>query len=156
MVDARDVNWRPLDPTISKHLSEGLIGAYEQALEADKERALARFGVGLFHSIADDKAQRHLTEIFKLPARDALDHYNRGCALAARESYADAIKAFVKALELDPQLNDARFNLALATELQGDAAGAKPLWTAYLERCQDEQEAQEIRERLQGGAAPTA
>lgn len=156
MVDARDANWRPLDATVSKNLSESLINAYEQALDTEREKAVARLGMGLFHSIGDDKAYRHLTGMFKLPARDALDHYNRGCALAQEEKYSDAIKAFQKALELDAQLNDARYNIALATELSGDAAGAKPLWNQYLERCSDEQEAQQIRERLQGGGVASA
>ncbi|QLF94776.1 tetratricopeptide repeat protein [Pseudomonas sp. ABC1] len=48
---------------------------------------------------------------------DAIDHYNRGNALARAEQFPAAIEAYEQALELDPQLQQAQHNKALLEEL---------------------------------------
>ena len=49
---------------------------------------------------------------------DANAHYNRGNALARSGDYPGAIAAYDRALELDPNLADARFNRALVQRVQ--------------------------------------
>ncbi|TBV11818.1 vWA domain-containing protein [Stutzerimonas kirkiae] len=49
---------------------------------------------------------------------EAIDHYNRGNALARAQSWPAAIEAYEQALELDPQLQQARYNKELLEELQ--------------------------------------
>lgn len=49
---------------------------------------------------------------------DALAHYNRGNALAQAERFDEAIAAYDRALEKDPELTDARENRSLVEQLK--------------------------------------
>ncbi len=134
-------------PTPEKLLTETLVESYEQSLDADAKKTFEKLGYALFHSVSDEKAQELLHK-FGFKPRDVLDHYNAGCALAAKEKFSDAAKAFAAALDLDSNFEPARFNHALAKEMAGDAAGAKKSWKELLDLCQDEEESARIKQHL--------
>lgn len=130
-----------------KFLTEILVESFEAALTAEKDKAYASYGFGLFHSMSDEAAWREL-ERLKIDPKDALAHYNRGCMLAADGKFADAVKSFEAALKMDPQFEEAMYNRALALEKKGDAAASKRAWTELLEICSDEEDRAEITGHL--------
>jgi tetratricopeptide (TPR) repeat protein len=109
-----------------------LLEEFKQSLAAHPEGVYARWGYTWLHSMSDEDAMVQ-REALGYQLVDALDHYNHGCLLASRETYADAAKAFAKAVELDPKLVEARFNHALALELAGKTAEARAAWKACVE-----------------------
>lgn len=127
-------------------LTQKLVENYEQAIERDGQAAYGHLGFALFHSISPERAQRELSKLGLKP-KDALDHYNQGCARAAEEKFSQAADSFAAALKLNPELKEARFNLALAQEKNGDAAHAKKTWNELLGML-GEEEAAEIRAHL--------
>ena len=79
---------------------------------------------------------------------DALDFYNLGCFQASKEQYGKAADAFEKALKQNPTLLQAQYNLALAQEMAGEIAAARKSWNAYLDKCENPDEAAEIKDHL--------
>lgn len=135
----------PASPA-SLTFSDDLVGRFGEALEADPEEAYRRWGLALYHSIDDIKAHTKSATLGLKP-RDALDHYNLGCTHAAAGKFKDASRAFEKSLELDPNLYEAKHNLALAKEQSGEAEAARKLWTEALELA-DEEESATIRQHI--------
>ena len=81
-------------------------------------RAAAQYRGGQFESSAETLA----------PSQSADGHYNRGNALARAGAFAEAIQAYDRALEIEPEHEDARFNRDLLMqqpppESQGDSGG---------------------------------
>lgn len=81
-------------------------------------RAAAQYRAGQFESSAETLAS----------ARSADGHYNRGNALARAGDFAEAIQSYDRALEIDPENEDARFNRELLMQQppqqsQGDSGG---------------------------------
>ncbi|HOE97658.1 MAG TPA: tetratricopeptide repeat protein [Candidatus Sumerlaeota bacterium] len=124
-----------------------LVDLYRQALTQDGRKAYDRWGLALFHSLPDEEAQAQ-RENLGLTQGDALDHYNTGCLLAARQDYAGAVAAFERALALNPQMREAAYNKALALELSGKTAEARKAWQSWLEQAPDGEEAAEVRQHL--------
>lgn len=92
--------------------------AYEQFRAEDYRGAAANFvdpawrGASEFRSGQYQEAARSFAR-----GGDARSHYNRGVALAKAGDLAQAEQAFERALQLDPQLEDARYNLDLLRKL---------------------------------------
>lgn len=130
-------------------LHQQLVQDFQTSVQADLPGAIGRWGYTWLHSLPDEEAMS-LRQQLGFHAVDALDHYNQGCLLAAREDYAGAVEAFQRARELDPELDEAWFNQALALELAGQTAKAREAWKAYLDQHGDlpEEEARQIKDRL--------
>lgn len=120
---------------------------YKQSLNAEGEVAYQRWGMPFFHSLPDEDVQTQFAALGLEPT-DALDFYNRGCLLAAREDFAGAAKAFEHAAQLDPALADAVYNRALALELAGDLARARETWRTYQEQFGEAEDAEEVKDHL--------
>jgi tetratricopeptide (TPR) repeat protein len=124
---------------------------FKRSLATEAAGVFARWGYAWLHSMSDEEvmAQR---EALGIEPIDALDFYNLGCLRAQREDYAGAAKAFVKAAHLDPKLQEAAFNLALALELDGKKTEARDAWNACLERLgdadEDADEAKQVKDHL--------
>ena len=134
-------------PPAEPPLTEILVDRFEQALESDGDKAYKRWGFALFHSIDDQKAEAQVSRLRGKP-RDALDHYNAGCTSAEKRRFADAVRAFATALELDPEFPEAQFNYALAQEKTGDLTAARKSWNKYLDQCENSEEESEIKNHL--------
>ena len=123
------------------------LGMLRQCLAKEGVSAYQRWGLALFHNLNDEEAQAQREEM-GIRFGDALDEYNSGCLLAAREDYAGAIEAFVRALAMDPMLDDAAYNQALALELLGRTAESRKAWQQYLEERASVEETSEIKQHL--------
>jgi tetratricopeptide (TPR) repeat protein len=122
---------------------------FRQSLAAQPAGVFARWGYAWLHSLSDEEAMAQ-REALGVEPIDALDYYNLGCLRAQREDYAGAAKAFAKAAGLDPKLQEAAFNLALALEMEGKKTEARDAWNACLERLGnlDEDEAKQVKDHL--------
>ena len=134
-------------PPHASHHHGRLLDQMRIALEAQGEAAYQRFGLALFHSFSDEEAETEREKLGITP-KDALDHYNRGCLLAAREDFTAAAAAFERAVKLEPELAEALYNLALAQERAGNAAQARKSWNSFVERFGDRPEIAEVRDHL--------
>lgn len=127
--------------------SDDLLARFQADLEQNVEEAIGRWGLAMFHSLPDDKAQIYRNQL-KFEDRDALDHYNRGTILAQQEKYGDAVKAFDQALKLRPEFKEAHYNRALALELDGKKNDAVKAWNDYLQYSDDAEESAEIKNHI--------
>ncbi len=94
--------------------------------EGDSEAAAARFARPDWQAVAQYRAGKYASsaEGFAL-SDDADSHYNAGNALARLGAFESAIAAYERALEIDPQAEDAAYNRDLIRQLleeQQDAA----------------------------------
>ena len=128
-------------------LTDTLVERFGKDLEEKGKSAYSKWGFALFHSLDEERAQDERERLGFKPA-DALDHYNVGCRLAAKDKYAAALKSFALAVELDSEFFEARFNQALATEKTGDLAEAKKIWNELSKNCEDQEEVAQIKGHL--------
>jgi tetratricopeptide (TPR) repeat protein len=100
---------------------ERAIAAYQRALASQPDLADAHCNLGrLLHDRADFvAAEGHYRLALCVDDRVALYWYNLAVAVEDRGRYAEAIAAYDQALELDPGLEDAHFNLARLYEQLG-------------------------------------
>lgn len=127
--------------------SDSLVERFDRDLEQNPNEAFGRWGLAMFHSLADEKAEVFRRRL-KIEPQDALDHYNLGCTLAGQEKYAEAIKEFAKAQELDPENAEAIYNHALALEKSGKSSESVALWNEYLKLCTEPEEIDEIKNHV--------
>lgn len=137
-----------VDVNRGRDLTQTLVERFDQALESDGKKAYETWGLALFHSVPDARAQEQLSGAFGLKPRDALDHYNQGCVLVEKGKMADAAKAFARSAEFDPKFYEAQYNLALALENSGEKAKAVAAWKKAAELASDDEEAAEIRSHM--------
>jgi tetratricopeptide (TPR) repeat protein len=121
---------------------------FKQSLASEGEPALQRWGLPMYHVLSDEEAEAQRQSLAIEP-KDALDFYNRGCLLASREDYSGAVKAFERALALDPKLKEAAHNRSLALELSGDVLAARAAWRSYLETFTDSEDIEEVKQHLE-------
>lgn len=118
-----------------------------ESLKADGEKAYERWGVSTFHCLSDEEVEAQRLEL-GVELKDALDFYNRGCLLAIKEEFAEAVKMFAKSIEADPELAESRFNYALSLEMAGDTPQAQKEWQNYLDNFADPEEVEDVKQHL--------
>jgi tetratricopeptide (TPR) repeat protein len=139
---AEDAQRKPADQFHSRQVE-----LYKQSLAAEGEVAYLRWGLPFFHSMSDEEVETQQLALGLEPT-DALDFYNKGCLLAIKEDFAGAAKAFGRAVQLQPELAEARYNQALALESAGNKAAARDAWQAYLEKFGESEDAEEVKQHL--------
>jgi Ca-activated chloride channel homolog len=75
------------------------------------------------------RAQKEFTEAAQsaIPVLKAASHYNRGNALFHQEKWADAIEAYKESLRVNPNDQDAKYNLGVALRaLQNPSSSSPP------------------------------
>lgn len=112
-------------------LLDAELSRYRKSLEEDLEGAQRRYGFTLFHSLSPVEKVIHLKRL-GCEARDGIDHYNLGTALALQENFAEAIVHLEKALAENPNWPEALHNLALALERAGKRDKARAEWERLL------------------------
>jgi tetratricopeptide (TPR) repeat protein len=120
---------------------------YRTEASEDVEKAQDRFGFTLFHSLAPEEKVLHLKKLGFEP-RDAIDHYNLGCAEALQENFEAAIAHFEKALAEKPEMAEAVHNLALTLEKAGRMADAKSRWSKAMELTRSSEERSQIESHI--------
>lgn len=114
-------------------LYEDQMAAYHEALGQGMEVAERRFGFVLYHSLPGSEVTALRQQMGFQPAA-ATDFYNLGVVAAENGDFAEAIQQFQKALQADPELSEAEYNLALAQENAGEKSTAKKIWSSYIKR----------------------
>jgi CHAT domain-containing protein/tetratricopeptide (TPR) repeat protein len=129
----------------------------------DHPGAESYYGLGKFY-LADkrfDKAIEQFNKALQSNDKDARIHADMGAAYLERgktlfdkpggkavESFAKSIEHLSRALELNENLLDARFNYAMALQQMGLPQRAKEEWQKYLEKDPQSKWADEAREKL--------
>lgn len=112
-------------------------GAYRKALACDEDDLDAQRGLGLGWIRYDKKVDKGLAMLERLAMQEsasALDLSNLGGVYLQVGRAADALPLLERAVALEPDRLNARFNLAQAYEDLGRRAEAIDAWRAYVER----------------------
>ena len=108
--------------------------AYRRALALDPSHADALVGLGFLLQVAGRLEDAVAKYRRALEVRsDPTAAFNLGLALDDLQQPAEATSAYQRALELDPRMADAHFNLSELLERTGDRAGALRHMIAYRE-----------------------
>lgn len=99
--------WLRPDQQGAKSLAQGKPGLAAQQFKNPSWKAVAEYRAGHY--------QQAVTTLEKLNSTSS--HYNRGNALAQMGDYREAIEAYSKSLQLDPNNKDAKFNKELLEKL---------------------------------------
>jgi tetratricopeptide (TPR) repeat protein len=101
--------------------------------DARKADALVNVGTGFLRERRLREAQKAYELAFELaPVAAAVD--GLGCVALLEGLYEVAEGYFVEAYEMDRSYDEALVNLGLVKELKGEAAEAKAIYLAYLEK----------------------
>lgn len=100
--------WLTADQQGQKQLQAGDAKAAADHFTSQDWKGTAQYRAGDYEAAAKSFAQ----------GTGAKDHYNRGNALARAGNLEEALQAYEKALALDPELEDARFNHKLIEDLK--------------------------------------
>jgi len=114
--DARE--WFEQGLALEEKDIDAALGAYQQALEADPELLDAHLNRGrLLHEAGRlGEAEQGYTDAITACGADPLLLFNLGVLLEDMERGSEAIEAYRAALDSDPTLADAHYNLALLYE----------------------------------------
>lgn len=117
------------------------IDSFDLALELQPSFATARFnrGVALLRSGNYARAAEEFAPVASDPAQPlrAMAAYHEALALDALGRHADAESWTARALEADPQLDDALLFAGVLQEQRGDLQAAGKSYKAYLDRHAD-------------------
>jgi tetratricopeptide (TPR) repeat protein len=130
-----------------KDLYEREIERYRDTLQLDTEVAIERYGMTLIHSLGPAEKVLALKEMGN-DITDPADYYNLGHMHAIDENWDEAINFFRRAIELEPTMTDAIYNLAFSYEKAGLLPQAKSTWQSYEDALEDEDEKEQVREHL--------
>ena len=124
--DERERDWFRLGEALEETDAQKAEEAYRQALAADPNRVDALVNLGAL--LCDQKRCSEAVLLFDYAiaggVRSALLHYNHAIVLEDVGEYARAVEAYRAALELEPHMADAHYNLGLLLEREGDGQGA--------------------------------
>ncbi len=129
-------NERPIETTGGEEMFRATVDAFRRNLQTNRDQALDRYGMTLYHSLPLDRRTVLGRELGFLKD-DAITRYNLGIAAVSEENWTKAIEYFQKSLELDSDLNEALYNLALAKEKNGDVPGAVDSFRMLLSHVRD-------------------
>lgn len=130
-----------------KDLYQREIERYRQTLQLDSEVALERYGMTLIHSLSPAERVIALKEMGN-EITDPADYYNLGHKAASDENWDEAISYFRKAVEIEPTLTDAIYNLAVCYQKAGLLPQAKSTWQSYHDAVERESDRERVREHI--------
>lgn len=131
-----------------RDLYERELERYRETLRLDSEVALDRYGMTLIHSLTPAERVLALKEMGN-EITSAADYYNLGHMYAGEENWDEAINFFRRAIEIEPSLTDAIYNLAVCYQKAGLLPQAKSTWQSYHDAIEDAQERRAVREHIQ-------
>jgi Ca-activated chloride channel family protein len=103
---------------------------YRKAIEQNKEnpQALYNLGTALIAQGQDTTAIKSLEQaamLEKNPLRQSMAFHNLGTILQGRKMFAEAIEQYKQALRLNPNDDDARYNLVLCKHQMKNSSGGQ-------------------------------
>jgi tetratricopeptide (TPR) repeat protein len=123
------------------------LNRYRETLRLDTEVALERYGMSLIHSLTPAEKVLALKDMGNEITNSA-DYYNLGHMHAEDESWDEAISYFRRAIEVEPSLTDAIYNLAYCYEKANLLPQAKSTWQAYHDAIEDSATKSEVKAHL--------
>lgn len=135
-------------PKREADLYERNISRFRDIMREDKDAAFGLFGMTLINSISPAERAQALRQ-WGFEVSEAVDYYNLGCHSAQEENWSEAIVHFKHAIQMDPNLTQAIYNMAICYEKTGHMPQARSTWEVYLEVTPDETEKRVIGQRLQ-------
>ncbi len=130
-------------------LYERELARYRETLRLDSEVALERYGMTLVHSLTPSEKVLALKEMGN-EITDASDYYNLGHMNAEDENLDEAIGFFRRAIELEPTLTDAIYNLAVCYQKSNLLPQAKSAWQSYHDAIDSTEEKRRVKEHIAG------
>jgi len=129
-------------------LYERELARYRETLRLDTEVALERYGMTLIHSLSPSEKVLALKEMGN-EITDAADYYNLGHMHAEDENWDEAISFFRRAIELEPTLTDAIYNLAVCYQKANLLPQAKSTWQSYHDALSDPAQKADVKAHIQ-------
>lgn len=129
-------------------LYERELSRYRETLRLDSEVALDRYGMTLIHSLSPAERVLALKEMGN-EINDPADYYNLGHMHATEENWDEAISYFRRAIDLNPALTDAIYNLAVCYERANLLPQAKSTWQSYMDAISSPAEKKEVKAHIQ-------
>lgn len=123
------------------------LASFRELLKQDLPRALERYGFAFYFSLPDAERLRVLKHLGLAP-RTAADFYNLAALEIEKGNFAEATELLRAALEREPKLTDALYNLALCYEKAGKRTEAVKAWEQYLTNCTDPQLREQVTAHL--------
>jgi len=128
-----DEDWFRVGEVLEGSSPEKAEEAYRKALAADPERVEVLVNLGAL--LCDQSRCPEAVAMFDYAVaggtRSALLHFNHAIVLEEVGELERAEDAYRSALELDPAMTDAHYNLGLLLEKRGDGQGALRHFSAY-------------------------
>ncbi len=128
-------------------LYEREIHRYRETLELDVDMAQERYGMTLIHSLPPIERVLALKEMGNDITNPA-DYYNLGHHYASEQNWDEAIKYFRRAIELEPAMAEAIYNLAVCYESASLLPQAKSTWQAYHDAIDSPEERKDVKEHI--------
>ncbi len=123
------------------------IQRYRETLELDVDMAQERYGMSLIHSLPPAERVLALKEMGNEIDNPA-DLYNLGHHYASEQDWDEAIKYFRRAIEIEPTLTEAIYNLAVCYETAALLPQAKSTWQAYHDAIDSPEERKQVKEHI--------
>lgn len=138
--------------------NEDAVAEYRKALESRPNfpQAHENMGVALYDlgKTAEAVAEYEISiKQYDKPSAQVLTNY--GMALLAIKRFQDAADAFSQALLLQPADADLYYYRGFALHYAGDLAGSKEAFAKYLSEAPQGPHAKDVKDMLEGRAAPT-
>lgn len=124
------------------------ISRFRDLMREDKDAAFGLFGMTLINSINPAERAEALRH-WGFEVTEAVDYYNLGCHSAHEENWSEAIVHFKHAIQMDPNLTQAIYNMAICYEKTGHMPQARSTWEVYVDVTSDETEKRLIGQRIQ-------
>ncbi len=128
-------------------LYEKELARYRETLRLDSEVALERYGMSLIHSLSPAEKVLALKDMGN-EITDPADYYNLGHMHANDENWDEAINYFKRAIDLQPTLTDAIYNLAVCYQKANLLPQAKSAWQSYHDAIDDPAEKAEVQSHI--------
>lgn len=123
--------------------------AVRRSLASAPTRDAYMLGARLAITLGDDaQAERWTDAVIAEHPEDALAFYNRGLIAQRADRYNAARTAYIAALRLQPNLADARYNLALLVWSQGAKDEARHHVTRFLEMFPEDTRGPALRQMM--------
>lgn len=132
-----------------KDLYEREMARYRETLRLDSEVALDRYGMTLVHSLGPAEKVLAMKEMGQ-EITEPVSFYNLGHMNALEENWDEAINFFRRAIELDPTLHDALYNLAVCYQKANLLPQAKSTWQSYHDAIDDTDTKAAVKAHIEG------
>jgi tetratricopeptide (TPR) repeat protein len=125
------------------------VDEFKQFLNDSKDFAYQKYGLTLLYSLEVTETSEQMKKLGIDIKEDEVYFYNKGTSAAQEGNFAAAISDLRKALELNGEFKQARYNLALVLSDNGDFDQAVKEYKKLQKDAGSEREAREIASSIE-------